>query len=117
MTTPLLVLIVKTYATARNKYHDGLIIDPGHKRIRHYDKMVVLSVWLVIATIMIPNIPYYIEYFGELNWSSIFYSFLIPYIIDAKFGALLYVCSLVIRIYGSKRDMIIQNVNEKAGVW
>ena len=117
--SPILALIRDTRDAVSDGYHEKLLEDPGHKRVRTYDKMVITFTWVVGLTLVYFSANHYgqslgVDFFDE---SVVLISLLFTYLANIYLAVLLYVNSFILFVYNKKRAGIIRKINERAGVW
>lgn len=115
--SPILALVRDTKGALSDGYYDRLLTDPGHVRVRFYDRMVLLVSWSFVVFIVHIGVmhygPYYIL-FGDL----IFYlAILFPYFSSIYLTILLYAISILVNVYDKNRATMIRSINERKGVW
>ncbi len=120
--SPLLKLFFNTTDAVSDGYDERLIDDPGHKRIKIFDKLVISLTWITAGLIVFRTVNHY----GNLNdlmlgdlytiWALI-KIILFPYFSNIYVSVLLYVNTIILSIYNKNRQNIIRAVNEKSGTW
>jgi hypothetical protein len=106
-------MIRDTVYAISSGYNEKFLTDPGHRRIKLYDKIIVIMVWIVASFILLKTNNFDIQKLLENFWSS----FVFPETSTLVSFILLYFVAIVLNFYGSKRANIIRRINERAGVW
>lgn len=114
---PLLSIMISAFKATTSGYSEDYLTDPGHKRIKMYDRMIVnMAVVLVIAA-------FAYTYNFDLD------TFLIAFadnpnqvLLGAQFSGtasfiILYLLSGSLYLYDLYRDKIIRRINESHGAW
>ncbi len=114
--SPILKLISNTKDAISDGYDERFITDPGHTRIKIYDKVVISLSWIVTLFIVIPSS---IHYMGMYSNNYVFVTAVIffPYIANVWITVLLNANSIVLSVYNNNRKNIICRINKKEGVW
>lgn len=124
--SPVIAITLQTYrATREEGYHDSSLTlkDPGHIRIRVYDRLVLFASYVVGIFVLFFNST--IFHFDPTQWVGIenielkvISTVLFPQITGGWFTLLLWSGFFVfLRFYDSKRSGIIRQINERAKVW
>lgn len=111
--SPIAAMIRDTVHAISSGYNEKFLTDPGHKRVKLYDKIIVIVVWIVVSFILLKTNNFDVQKLLENFWPS----FIFPETSTLVSFILLYVVAIVLYFYGSKRANVIRRINEKAGVW
>ncbi len=114
--SPILKLISNTADAVSDGYDERHITDPGHIRVRLYDKVVITFSWIVAMAIIIPSGIHYLELYSN-NYVYFTAVMFFPYITSVWITSLLYANSIILSIYNNNRKNIIRRINEKKGTW
>ena len=119
--SPTATLVVYTIAATRESEYENnplTIKDPGHRRIRFYDFLVLLASYAIAIFIFSLNV----DFSNPASWPTsdgdVLALILFPQITGGWITFLLWTAHItLLRFYDAKRSGVIRGVNEHRGVW
>jgi hypothetical protein len=113
--SPVLKLLSDSAGAISDGYSEKLLSDPGHVRIKYYDKLILILAWICALLIVIPSVVHY--YKTTSDELVVFLVIFFPHFTNIFITILLYIVSIVLAFYNKNRQNIIRRINEKAGAW
>ncbi len=114
--SPIIGLIINTTQAVTSSYASNrdLLQDPGHRRINIYDNLVGLTSLAVGI--------YVVFFASEIHFEGMsqheaWYAVLFPQLSGWVNFFVLYAIVAFLHFYKTRRDKIIRDINERAGVW
>lgn len=117
--SPIIRLLLNTIDAISDGYYEGLIIDPGHTRIKFFDKIMIILTWITAIVIVVPTVIHYLslDNVNNSDVSIVLLTIFFPYFANINISILLYINTIVLFIYNKNRQNIIRRINEKNGTW
>jgi hypothetical protein len=114
--SPILKLIQNTRDAVSDGYDESLVTDPGHVRIKYFDKIIITISWIVALIIIVPSYFHYSKIYSD-DQIIPYVVILFPYFSGIWVTVILYINSIFLSLYNNKREYIIRSINEKMKVW
>jgi|GEM_PF-1460696 len=115
--SPLLWILISLAKAIHSGYSDRYLTDPGHKRVRIYDELVmVLTLTLVVAAFAY-TYDFSLSAFSTAVAESPERAILVAQFANWESFLILYVLSVFLYFYDTRRERIIQAVNRHHKVW
>lgn len=112
--SPLFGLFLRTIAALDYGYYTRLLIDPGHRHVRVYDRLITFSAF---------SVGFFIVFYHNSLWENAQSSFevaraiLLPQFTSWKSFIVLYTLSTLLFFYDRIRGRMIRFINERRGWW
>lgn len=115
--SPLMWIVIALGQALYVRYHNDLLTDPGHKRIKIYDQLVIIVT--IFSTMWVFAYTYNFDlatYSRAVDENVLLSTFFVQFSGWASF-IVLYTLSMLLYLYEQKRLEIIRKTNERHKVW